>query len=34
MTVFVVSNDSERSVLPEAGAIAKFTAYYLNGSEK
>ena len=34
MTSFLVYNYSDRMVLPEANASAKFTAYYLNGSQK
>lgn len=34
MTSYIVYNNSERMVLPDANATAKFTAYYYNGSSK
>lgn len=34
MTSYIVYNNSQRKVLPDANATAKFTAYYYNGSTK
>lgn len=34
VTSYLIYNDSDRDVVPDAGAIAKFTAYYYSGSQK